>query len=43
LSNFREAVAKGDLKKGIRLIVDSQGMERFALLRDTSEPSEEEE
>jgi serine protease Do len=40
LEEFREAVAKGNVKKGIRLIVDSQGMERFALLRDTSESSE---
>lgn len=42
LAEFREAVRKGDLKKGVRLIVDSQGMERFALLRDTSEPGDEE-
>jgi serine protease Do len=33
---FREAVEKGDIKKGIRLVIESQGMERFALLRDTS-------
>ena len=37
LANFREAISKGDLKKGIRMVIESQGMERFALLRDTSE------
>lgn len=40
LSEFRESVAKGDVKKGIRLVVESQNMERFALLRDTSDSSE---
>lgn len=37
LADLRAAVSKGDTKKGIRLIIDSQGMERFALLKDDSE------
>jgi serine protease Do len=40
LSEFRDSVAKGDVKKGIRLVVESQNMERFALLRDTSDTNE---
>jgi len=34
LASFREAIEKGDLKKGIRLVIESQGMERFAFLRE---------
>lgn len=33
---FGNEIERGDVKKGIRLIVEGQGMERFALLRDSS-------
>jgi len=33
VSQFNDAVAKGDLKKGIRLVVQSEGMERFVFLK----------
>jgi len=33
ISEFKEAISKGDLKKGIRIVVESQGMERFAFLK----------
>jgi hypothetical protein len=32
---------KGDPKKGLRFVVESQGMERFAILRDSSETEED--
>lgn len=44
ISEFKEALGKGDLKKGIRIVVESQGMERFAFLRQQGgDESEEEE
>lgn len=42
IDEFKAAVDKGDEKKGIRFVVESQGMERFAILRDSSEAEEEE-
>ena len=39
IDEFRAATKNADLKKGIRLVVESQGMERFAIIRDT--PDEE--
>lgn len=40
IEEFRAITEKADLKKGLRLVVESQGMERFAILRDTSESEE---
>jgi serine protease Do len=37
---FRTEIQKGDRKKGIRLVVESQGMERFAFIRDDEESEE---
>jgi serine protease Do len=37
---FRTEIQKGDRKKGIRLVVESQGMERFAFIRDYEESEE---
>lgn len=42
LDEFKEAVAKADPKKGVLLVVESRGMERFALLKDSSESESEE-
>jgi serine protease Do len=42
IDELKAAVDKGDEKKGIRFVVESQGMERFAILRDSSEAEEEE-
>jgi serine protease Do len=42
IAQFKEAISKGDLKKGIRVVVESQGMERFAFLRQQGGESEEE-
>lgn len=36
IEDFRGATEKGDPKKGFRFVVESQGMERFAILRDSS-------
>jgi serine protease Do len=41
-ADFRAATAKADLKKGVRFVVESQGMERFAIIRETPEEAEEE-
>jgi serine protease Do len=41
IDEFRKATSKADLKKGLRLVVESQGMERFAIIRDGSEADEE--
>ncbi len=41
LEDFRAATAKADLKKGVRFVVESQGMERFAIIRETPEETEE--
>lgn len=43
ITQFKEALAKGDLKKGIRMVVESQGMERFAFLRQQGGEEEVEE
>ncbi len=43
ISQFKDAIAKGDLAKGIRLVVESQGMERFAFLRQSVTSGEEDE
>jgi serine protease Do len=43
ISQFKDAIAKGDLGKGIRLVVESQGMERFAFLRQSVTSGEEDE
>lgn len=40
LNDFRAATAKADLKKGIRFVVESQGMERFAIIRENPEEVE---
>ncbi len=41
IDDFRAATEKGDPKKGFRFVVESQGMERFAILRDSSGGEEE--
>ena len=41
ITQFKEALAKGDLKKGVRMVVESQGMERFAFLRQQGGEEEE--
>jgi S1-C subfamily serine protease len=41
IDGFRAATEKGDPKKGFRFVVESQGMERFAILRDSSGSDEE--
>lgn len=41
IDDFRAATEKGDPKKGFRFVVESQGMERFAILRDSSGSEEE--
>jgi serine protease Do len=43
ITEFKDALAKGDIKKGIRMIVESQGMERFAFLRQQGAEEESEE
>ncbi len=43
ITQFKEALAKGDLKKGVRMVVESQGMERFAFLRQQGGEEEAEE
>jgi serine protease Do len=40
VEDFRAATAKVDLKKGVRFVVESQGMERFAIVREIPEDSE---
>jgi serine protease Do len=40
LNDFRASTAKADLKKGIRFVVESQGMERFAIIRESAEEVE---
>lgn len=42
IADFRTATAKADLKKGVRFVVESQGMERFAIIRETQDEGEEE-
>jgi len=42
IEEFKGAMDKGDSKKGIRFVVESQGMERFAILRDSSGAEEDE-
>lgn len=37
---FRSELQKGDRKKGIRFVVESQGMERFAFIRDEEDSDE---
>ena len=41
IEEFKGAMEKGDSKKGLRFVVESQGMERFAILRDSSEAEED--
>jgi serine protease Do len=41
IEDFRAATAKADLKKGIRFVVESQGMERFAIIRELPEEAED--
>jgi serine protease Do len=36
-SDFYERIQQADLKKGVRLVVESQGMERFVFLRSAEE------
>jgi hypothetical protein len=43
ISEFKEALSKGDLKKGIRIVIESQGMERFAFLRQQGGDDAEDE
>jgi serine protease Do len=43
IGDFKEALNKGDLKKGIRMVVESQGMERFAFLKQQGGEEETEE
>lgn len=43
LSDFKAATAKADVKKGIRFVVESQGMERFAIVREAQEEEDETE
>ena len=43
ITDFKEALEKGDVKKGIRVVVESQGMERFAFLRQQGTEEETEE
>jgi serine protease Do len=40
LEDFRAATSKADLKKGVRFVVESQGMERFAIIRETPEETD---
>jgi serine protease Do len=42
IDEFKGATAKADLSKGVRLVVESQGMERFAILRESPDGDEEE-
>lgn len=42
ITEFKDALAKGNLSKGIRLVVESQGMERFAFLRQQATEEGEE-
>jgi serine protease Do len=42
ITEFKDSIAKGNLGKGIRLVIESQGMERFAFLRQQGSPEEEE-
>jgi serine protease Do len=41
LSEFKAAMEKTDLKRGLRLIVESRGMERFAILKDSAVEDED--
>lgn len=41
INDFKDALAKGNLSKGIRLVIESQGMERFAFLRQQETEEEE--
>jgi serine protease Do len=40
VDTFRAEIIKGDRKKGIRMVIESQGMERFAFLREDSDSEE---
>lgn len=41
IDEFRAVTEKADLKKGLRFVIESQGMERFAILRENPEADEE--
>jgi serine protease Do len=41
IDEFRTVTEKADLKKGLRFVIESQGMERFAILREFPEGDEE--
>ncbi len=41
MAQFKDAIKKADPKKGILLVVESRGMERFALLKDSSDSESE--
>lgn len=41
IEEFRAMTEKADLQKGLRLVIESQGMERFAILKDSSSSEEE--
>jgi len=41
IDEFRSLTEKADLTKGLRLVVESQGMERFAILRESSDAEQE--
>ncbi len=43
LDEFKDAVEKANPKKGVLLVVESRGMERFALLKDSSESESEDQ
>jgi serine protease Do len=43
LADFKASTAKADVKKGVRFVVESQGMERFAIVRETQEEEDETE
>ncbi len=41
IEDFREAISKGNLTKGLRFVVESQGMQRFAIVRGEVEQDED--
>jgi serine protease Do len=43
IDEFRDAISKGDLTKGLRFVVESRGMQRFAIVRDDNGDDDEDE
>jgi S1-C subfamily serine protease len=37
IEDFKSAMKKASVSKGIRLVVESQGMQRFAIIRETED------